>query len=98
MKEIVAIAGESNPGQFLPMLRWIDYGGLEKRMMGLSKRMDEFMQGLIDEKRGKEGNTMIDHLLSLQRSQPEYYTDQIIKGLIRVKFTVSLLFNIYIYI
>lgn len=84
MKEIVAIAGESNPGQFLPMLRWIDYGGLEKRMMGLSKRMDEFMQGLIDEKRGKEGNTMIDHLLSLQRSQPEYYTDQIIKGLLRV--------------
>ena len=98
MKESVAIIGESGPGQFLPMLRWIDYGGLEKRMMGLSKRMDEFMQGLIDEKRGKEGNTMIDHLLSLQRSQPEYYTDQIIKGLIRVKFTVSLLFNIYIYI
>ncbi|KAL4607285.1 hypothetical protein ACB092_09G162200 [Castanea dentata] len=75
MKEIVAIARKPGPGQFVPMLRWIDYGGLEKRMMGLSKRMDEFMQGLIDEKRGKEGNTMIDHLLSLQRSQPEYYTD-----------------------
>ncbi|KAF3964792.1 hypothetical protein CMV_010955 [Castanea mollissima] len=27
---------------------------------------------------------MIDHLLSLQESQPEYYTDQIIKGLILV--------------
>ncbi|PON49936.1 Cytochrome P450, E-class, group I [Parasponia andersonii] len=25
-------------------------------------------------------NTMIDHLLSLQESQPQYYTDQIIKG------------------
>ncbi|KAI6695171.1 hypothetical protein NL676_022881 [Syzygium grande] len=29
-------------------------------------------------------NTMLDHLLSLQESQPEYYTDQIIKGLILV--------------
>ncbi|WRX15096.1 Cytochrome P450 - like 10 [Theobroma cacao] len=28
------------------------------------------------------GNTMIDHLLSLQESQPNYYTDQIIEGLI----------------
>ncbi|KAF3949474.1 hypothetical protein CMV_024660, partial [Castanea mollissima] len=44
-----------------------------------------FLQGLIDEKRSMEekGNTMIDHLLSLQKSQPEYYTDQIIKGLIQ---------------
>jgi len=30
MKESVAIAGESNPGQFLPMLRWIDYGGFRE--------------------------------------------------------------------
>uniref|UniRef100_A0A2N9HZZ9 Uncharacterized protein n=1 Tax=Fagus sylvatica TaxID=28930 RepID=A0A2N9HZZ9_FAGSY len=86
MKEIAALAGVSNPGEFVPMLRWIDHGGLEKRIMRLANRTDAFLQGLIDEKRSKdeEGNTMIDHMLSLQKSQPEYYTDQIIKGLIMV--------------
>jgi hypothetical protein len=80
------------------MLRWIDYGGLEKKLMGLSKKMDAFLQGLIDEKRREEGNTMIDHLLSLQKSQPEYYTDQIIKGIIRVSavhFFFSSLFILF---
>lgn len=35
-----------------------------------------------DEHKGVKRNTMIDHLFSLQESQPEYYTDEIIKGLI----------------
>ncbi|XP_059427909.1 cytochrome P450 81Q32-like [Corylus avellana] len=83
--EIVASGGASNPQDFLPILRWIDYGGLEKRLMGLAKKTDAFLQALIDEKKGnEEGNTMINHLLSLQKSQPDYYTDQIIKGLILV--------------
>ncbi|MBA0590559.1 hypothetical protein Gorai_019260, partial [Gossypium raimondii] len=41
--------------------------------------------GLIDERRNANGgNMMIDHLLSLQESEPENYTDQTIKGLIVV--------------
>ncbi|XP_059443061.1 cytochrome P450 81Q32-like [Corylus avellana] len=85
MREAFANSGASNPQEFVPILRWIDHGGLEKRLMGLAKRMDAFLQGLIDEKKGnEEGNTMIHHLLSLQKSQPEFYTDQIIKGLILV--------------
>uniref|UniRef100_A0A2N9FSA9 Cytochrome P450 n=1 Tax=Fagus sylvatica TaxID=28930 RepID=A0A2N9FSA9_FAGSY len=86
MKEAFAYGGASNPTEFVPILRWIDYGSLEKKLKNLSKRSDAFLQGLIDEHRRKEeeGNTMIDHLLSLQKSQPEYYTDQIIKGLIMV--------------
>jgi len=83
MIEIVESAGASNPQEFVPILRWIDHGGLEKRLMRLAKKMDAFLQALIDEKKGKEeGNTMIHHLLSLQKSQPDYYTDQIIKALI----------------
>lgn len=63
----------------------MDYGGLEKRLKNLSKRTDAFLRGLIDEHRHKEeGNTKIDHTLSLKKSQPEYYTDQIVKGLILV--------------
>ena len=64
----------------------MDYGGLEKKLKSLSKRTDEILQALIDEKRHKEeeGNTMIDHMLSLQKSQPDYYTNQLIKELILV--------------
>ncbi|CBI33746.3 unnamed protein product, partial [Vitis vinifera] len=53
MRGIFELAGASNPGDFLPLLRW----------------------GLVNK------NSMIDHLLSLQKSEPEYYTDEIIKGL-----------------
>ena len=86
MKEMVEAGGASNVQELVPLLRWIDHGRLEKRLKKLANKTDAFLQGLIDEKRSKEekGNTMIDHLLSLQNSQPEYYTDQIIKGLILV--------------
>ncbi|XP_031109276.1 cytochrome P450 81Q32-like isoform X2 [Ipomoea triloba] len=70
---------------FLPFLRWIGYKNLEKNMKKLSERFDSFLQGLVDEHRhDKSRNSMIDHLLSLQESQPEYYTDEIIKGLMMV--------------
>ncbi|KAL2334246.1 hypothetical protein Fmac_015459 [Flemingia macrophylla] len=83
IKELVSLGGANNPGDFLAILRWFDFDGLEKRLKRISKRTDEFLQGLIDEHRnGKHSaNTMISHLLTQQRSQPEYYTDQIIKGL-----------------
>jgi isoflavone 2'-hydroxylase len=86
IEEIITFAGVSNPAEFVPVLRWIDHGGMEKKVKGISKRMDAFLQGLIDTQRSKdeEENTMIDHMLSLQKSQPEYYSDQIIKGLILV--------------
>ncbi|KAA8531634.1 hypothetical protein F0562_006649 [Nyssa sinensis] len=83
IREIFKYGGASNLGDFLPMLRWIDYQNLEKNLTRLGKKMDSFLQGLIDEhRRDKSTNSMIDHLLSLQESEPEYYTDQIIKGLI----------------
>jgi isoflavone 2'-hydroxylase len=89
IREIIANGGASNPQEFVPLMRWIDHGGLEKRLTRLAKRMDAFLQGLIDEKKGnEEGNTMIHHLLSSQKSQPEYYTDQIIKGLILVSLSI----------
>ncbi|KAF7130723.1 hypothetical protein RHSIM_Rhsim10G0065100 [Rhododendron simsii] len=76
-------AGASNPADFLPILRWIDYKGFEKNLAKIHERFDKLLQRLIDEhRRDKSKNSMIDHLLSLQESQPEYYTDAIIKGLI----------------
>ncbi|ONI02892.1 hypothetical protein PRUPE_6G227000 [Prunus persica] len=85
MKEVFAYTGVANPVDFLPVLNWVgSERGYEKKVMKLARKTDAFMQGLIDEHRSKDknGSTMIDHLLSLQDSQPEYYSDQIIKGLI----------------
>nr|KYP54485.1 Isoflavone 2'-hydroxylase [Cajanus cajan] len=81
--DLLSLMGPSNPGDFLPLVRLFDLDGLEKKLKSVSKRSDAFFQGLIDEHRnGKRiANTMIDYLLTQQRSQPEYYTDQIIKGL-----------------
>ena len=77
LKETVAFGVVSNPAEFVPVLRWIDHGGMEKKVKGISKRMDAFLQGLIDNQRSKdeEENTMIDHMLSLQKSHSEYYSD-----------------------
>ncbi|XP_027925138.1 cytochrome P450 81E8-like [Vigna unguiculata] len=83
IKELVALGGANNPGDFLALLRWFDFDELEKKLKRIGKRTDAFLQGLIDEHRNRKqsANTMIDHLLTQQQSQPEYYTDEIIKGL-----------------
>ncbi|KAK6125306.1 hypothetical protein DH2020_040954 [Rehmannia glutinosa] len=73
-------AESSNPEDFLPFLRWIDYRGLKKNMAALGKKLDDFYQGLLEEHRREKRNTIIGHLLSLQESDPEFYTDQTIKG------------------
>ncbi|KAM5576690.1 cytochrome P450 81E8 [Rosa sericea] len=84
MTEVFTYGSASNPADFFPVLKWVGSNGYEKKMSELGKKSDAFLQGLIDEHKGVKRNTMIDHLLSLQESQPEYYTDQIIKGLIMV--------------
>ncbi|KAL2522539.1 Cytochrome [Forsythia ovata] len=83
--QVFKLADASNPGDYLPFFRWIDYKGHEKNLTRLYGKMNTFLQGLIEERRLKNTeNTMINHLLSLQESQPEYYTDTIIKGIIMV--------------
>ncbi|EEF37434.1 cytochrome P450, putative [Ricinus communis] len=84
IREIFKYAEASYPGDFLPILQWIDYQGYLKKVKELGKRCDDFLQVLIDGHRNsdKGSKTMISHLLSLQESEPEYYSDEIIKGLI----------------
>ncbi|KAL5790337.1 hypothetical protein ACOSQ2_005225 [Xanthoceras sorbifolium] len=64
--EVGEYSGTSNRGDFLPILNWIDGGNFVKKVKSLSKRIDEFLQGLIDEHRSKKvslesTNYMIDH-------------------------------------
>nr|XP_043637089.1 cytochrome P450 81Q32-like isoform X2 [Erigeron canadensis] len=63
--------------------------GYKKRMMKLQHQTNKFTQNLIEEIRSKwagsssekrRDKTYIDALLSLQEQNPEYYTDDIIKG------------------
>nr|GMD56794.1 cytochrome P450 81E8-like [Ipomoea batatas] len=83
INEVLETAEASNPEDFFPLLRWLDCRGLKKKLARLGDRMDAFQQSLIDEhRREKRTSTMIGHLLSLQESQPLYYTDLTIKGLI----------------
>nr|QWK52303.1 cytochrome P450 81D5 [Isatis tinctoria] len=82
ISETVASAGAGNLADYLPIIGWVT--GFEKRAKILGVRFDKFLQKLVDEKRAEKekGETLINHLLSLQKIQPEYYTDVIIKGII----------------
>ncbi|NP_001351717.1 isoflavone 3'-hydroxylase-like [Cicer arietinum] len=86
ISEIMSLLGANNKGDFLPLLRLFDLDDLEKRCKRIAKRADAFLQGLIEEIQSgnqNDGDTMIDHLLKLRESQPEYYSDHMIKGLIQ---------------
>ncbi|CAN0922458.1 Cytochrome P450 81Q32 [Linum grandiflorum] len=87
IRELFEAGGGSNPADFFPVLRWVDFMGMEKRMWRARAKADAFCQGLVDEHRndrkevhGDRKKTMIDTLLSLQDSDPETYTNDIIKG------------------
>ncbi|CAI0424745.1 unnamed protein product, partial [Linum tenue] len=87
--EAFELSGTSKPVDFLPLLKWVDFNGLEKKM-------DAFFQGLIDDHRSsrlqreeeeqEDGvgslsrKMMIDTMLTLQESETENYSDDIIKG------------------
>ncbi|CAN8232482.1 unnamed protein product [Cochlearia groenlandica] len=82
--DVGANTSSGNAVDYVPVLRL--FSSYEKRVKELGQDTDKFLQGLIDDKRGQQetGNTMIDHLLLLQKSDTEYYTDQIIKGIILI--------------
>ncbi|PHT58774.1 hypothetical protein CQW23_01137 [Capsicum baccatum] len=83
VEEVILYGGTSNLMDFMPAIFRLFYRSPEKNLARIGEKMDALLQGLIDEHhRNKSRSTMIDHLLSLQESQPEYYTDQIIKGVI----------------
>ncbi|KAL3567433.1 hypothetical protein D5086_030084 [Populus alba] len=79
---------------FFPFLKWFGYKGEEESVIKVYKERDEFLQGLIEEVKRKETSsdtsnpaegvkhqtTVIESLLALQKSDPELYTDEVVKG------------------
>ncbi|CAN0922459.1 Cytochrome P450 81Q32 [Linum grandiflorum] len=100
IKEMEALRGSSNFNDYIPVLRWVDYGGVEKKMMKLGRKMDGFLQNLVDEQQrlitnegiddqGQRKTNLIRVLLSLRETEPEFYTDQTIKGIILTTVTAG---------
>jgi hypothetical protein len=86
--------GASNVQDFVPVLALVDIGGVNKRAKRLSKARNEWAQRLIDEHRaaaaaGTElGKTMVGDLLEMQASDPEAYSDKVIRALCLVSYSV----------
>ncbi|KNA08738.1 hypothetical protein SOVF_159950 [Spinacia oleracea] len=91
MREVFKLTGVSNMVDCLPVFRWINFRNVEGRMVAARKKMDDFLDGLIEEcrkKRTQNGEkkttAMIYKLLDLQEFEPANYSDQLIKGIIMV--------------
>ncbi|KAJ9559896.1 hypothetical protein OSB04_005056 [Centaurea solstitialis] len=92
--EISEVMGATNVGDYLPVLRWFGVSKLEKRLICLQAKRDLFMKELVEElKEGlnkslneekKKRNNMIEMLLSLQKTEPECYTDEMIRSIMLV--------------
>ncbi|KAK0596324.1 hypothetical protein LWI29_014655 [Acer saccharum] len=83
-------------GDYFPFLRWLTYYGEERRLLKIHRRKDEFIQALldahqnttssftsIDDCKSKTSQTIIDVMLKLKESEPEFYTTDTIKGMIQ---------------
>ncbi|XP_031267237.1 cytochrome P450 81Q32-like [Pistacia vera] len=91
-RETFKLAGTPCIGDYLPLFK---SKKLENMLIKFQRKRDEFMQGLIEEhRRRRRGsghdsetdrkNTLIEVLLGLQESEPVYYNDEIIKGLMLI--------------
>ncbi|GKV52449.1 hypothetical protein SLEP1_g59026 [Rubroshorea leprosula] len=92
--ELQKLNAATNYGDFLP---WLKSKKLEQRMIECQRTREGLFLALIEQSRRKmksdnttgRKNTMIEVLLSLQESEPEYYTDKMIANLVLVLLTAG---------
>ncbi|KAM3237418.1 hypothetical protein T459_13046 [Capsicum annuum] len=89
-----------NMCDFLPVLKRFGYKGIEKEMDSAHKKRNVYLNSLLHEFQHNKGSisvsesstdrnsekkdTLVGTLLSLQESEPEFYTDDLIKSVILV--------------
>ncbi|KAK1441466.1 hypothetical protein QVD17_07375 [Tagetes erecta] len=95
-KEIVmetfVLMETTNVSDYLPWWKWVGGRGLERKMVALGVKRSVFMQGLLEEhkrkmvviKKKEDKSNLMEVLLKLQQTEPEYYTNEVIKGLMQV--------------
>lgn len=100
-EQMFAASNFMNMSDYFPVLKWVGKG-LQKKMKKMNEERDGFVQGLIDEcrrerassslpgkktaKTGRRRTTVVETFLSLQEAEPEFYSDDIIKGMLMVLF------------
>jgi hypothetical protein len=94
---IVPLVGVANLWDYLPVLRWLDWRGVKRQLADAVSRRNAFIYKLIDAERQKlqqqlheDEQGMIGVLLTLQKSEPELYTDTFIAALVAVSLARSI--------
>ncbi|KVI06731.1 cytochrome P450 81E8-like [Cynara cardunculus var. scolymus] len=94
VKETFLLGSALNLVDHLPILSWLGVKGFEKKLISLQKKRSSFIQDLIEQFRNAkhvepepENNknkkkTMIEAFLLLQETDPDYYTDELIKAFV----------------
>ncbi|KAJ1266947.1 hypothetical protein BS78_07G018800 [Paspalum vaginatum] len=94
IEETFKVLGSPCVGDLYPALRWVDrLRGVDAALARKRSRHDALLVGIINEHRRKRGagvvrdaenkaGLVIDELLSLQETNPEEYTDAIVKGIV----------------
>uniref|UniRef100_J3LT14 Cytochrome P450 n=1 Tax=Oryza brachyantha TaxID=4533 RepID=J3LT14_ORYBR len=96
LDEIIPHLSAANLWDYLPALRWFDVFGVKNKILAAVSRRD--LRRLIDAERRRldDGNesesekkSMIAVLLTLQKTEPEIYTDNMITALCASMFTAG---------
>ncbi|KAL4649532.1 hypothetical protein ACB092_01G019900 [Castanea dentata] len=93
-KEAYSSGLSVNICDFLPILRWVGYKGLEKNMVRLQRKRDEAIRRLFEEIKLNNDNIidvekmrpLIETLFSLRKYEPEFFSDDVIKSLTLTMF------------
>uniref|UniRef100_A0A0E0KJA1 Cytochrome P450 n=1 Tax=Oryza punctata TaxID=4537 RepID=A0A0E0KJA1_ORYPU len=92
LDELNPLLGAANLCDYLPALRWFDVFGVKRKIVTLANRRNAFIRRLIDAERQRMDNgvdggddgekkSMIFVLLTLQKTEPEVYRDEVIMNL-----------------
>jgi hypothetical protein len=96
MDDINPHVGLANLWEYLPVMRWLDVSGIKNKLRAAVTRRDAFLQRLIDAERRKlddggseDGDkSMIAVMFTLQKKEPNVYTDTMIRGLCTVSSSI----------